>query len=162
MKHREGRRGGTRPEATEEVGGTSLAFFEPADTSTQGGARGFLSETVVQLLPDSKDLGIGVGVPDVASGTAVGGSQATFKLTAKRLTLTGGNNGEILGVRAKNDLGSVPVCRRVVRAKPSNRGSTKIRGRKKESVVTPQQGWGIRLGREGDLDTIMVTARKGE
>jgi len=114
------------------------------------------------LLADSKDSSIGRSIPDVASGTTVGRSQATFKLTTERLTLAGGNNGEILGMRTKNDLGGVPEGRRTVRGDTSDGRSAKGRGRKKEGIITPQQRGGISTGRESDLHSLVVTRGVGE
>src|SRR5262245_47834682 len=107
----ESRRIRTRSEAAEEVGGTSLAFFEPGNASTQGCASCFLHKTVVQLAAEREDGGSGLGVRDVASGATVRQGELAFNATTVGLATTGRNEGEILGVRVKDNFGSVPEGR---------------------------------------------------
>src|SRR5262245_24631601 len=104
----EGRRIGTRTEAAEEVGRTSLAFFKPGNTSTQGCVSCFLHKTVVQLAAEREDGSSGLGVRDVASGATVRRGELAFNATTVGLATTGRNEGEILGMRKKDDFGSVP------------------------------------------------------
>jgi hypothetical protein len=96
----EGESGGrkSRPEALEEIGGTSFAFFEPADTSTQGGTRRFHSQAVGQLLSKREDVSSSLHIRNVASGATVSRGELAFNPTAIRLTTAGGNEREILCV----------------------------------------------------------------
>jgi hypothetical protein len=97
-KKREGGGGGTRPEAREEIGRTSLAFFEPADTGTQGSTRSFHSQTVSQLLSKREDVSSCLHIRNVTSGAAVGRGELAFNPTAIRLTTAGGDECKILCV----------------------------------------------------------------
>src|SRR5262245_53429711 len=107
----EDRRIGTRSEAVEEIGRTSLAFFKPGNTSTQGCTSCFLHKTVVQLAVERENGSSGLGVRDVASGTTVRRGELAFNATTVGLATTGGNEGEILGMREKDNFGSVPEGR---------------------------------------------------
>ena len=67
----ESRGRGMRPEVAEEIGGTSLAFFEPAHTSAEGCARSFLLEAIIQLTAEIKNVSGSLRVCDVVSGATV-------------------------------------------------------------------------------------------
>jgi hypothetical protein len=114
-KSRKRGRRSTRPKAAEEIGGTSLAFFKPTDSSTQRRTRRFQRETIVQLTAERENICSGLSIPDVTSCTAISRRQLALNPTADRLALTRGDKGEILSVRAKNNFGSVPKGRRSVR-----------------------------------------------
>jgi hypothetical protein len=159
-KKRDSGRRGTRPEAREEIGGTSLAFFEPADTGTESSTSGFLRKAVVQLSAERDNVSGGLGIGGITSGATTGGWKLAFNTSAVRLATASGNKCVILSVRKKDDFGSVPERRRLIRREAGNCRFLKIRRGEKGGVVTPEKRTGIWRSRESNHNSVVITGRE--
>jgi hypothetical protein len=154
---RKGRGLGTRFETPEEIGGTSLALFQPADTSTKSRSRSFLRQAVVQLIAVIENSRGGSFVRDITSSPAVGRGQLAFEITAIRLSTASGEVSVVLCVWSSNDLGSVPVFRRVVRVKERDGGGNEFVFRKEEGVIAPYNMGRGGSGGKGYGNSVVIT-----
>jgi hypothetical protein len=153
--------GRTRPKATEEVSGTSFAFFEPADTGTKGSARSFLHQAVVELASEGQSIKSCLLVGDITSHATISRVELAFNATTIRLSATSSNHGEILGVRSGNVFGGVPERWRAIGKETSDGGRLKGRIGEEESVKPPQKRWGSEGRGKDNLNSVMVAERAG-